>query len=175
MMCNVIGREGSNWDSLYEDNGRRSSGRFGRRNTDSEKRFEPRALPFEESSASTKISDAPLCSFSSPAAILKASGPPTISPAHPEELRAVCNCKKSKCLKLYCQCFAAMMHCGENCNCNDCSNRIESESVSSAFLHIHFDDYLMRLHQVRQEAITATKERNPTAFLTKVQDSFDAI
>lgn len=131
MMCNVIGREGSNWDSLYEDSGRRSSGRFGRRSTDSEKRFEPRALPFEESSASTKISDAPLCSFSSPAAILKASGPPTISPAHPEELRAVCNCKKSKCLKLYCQCFAAMMHCGENCNCNDCSNRVESESVSS--------------------------------------------
>jgi len=32
-----------------------------------------------------------------------------------------CNCRKSKCLKLYCECFAAGMLCN-NCNCADCQN-----------------------------------------------------
>ena len=38
-----------------------------------------------------------------------------------------CNCKKSRCLKLYCDCFAAGQYCGNAqdglpCKCNDCSN-----------------------------------------------------
>ena len=32
-----------------------------------------------------------------------------------------CNCKKSKCLKLYCECFAAGVFC-DDCNCQNCSN-----------------------------------------------------
>ena len=32
-----------------------------------------------------------------------------------------CNCMKSKCLKLYCECFAAGRYC-EGCNCKDCHN-----------------------------------------------------
>lgn len=30
---------------------------------------------------------------------------------------AECNCKKSKCLKLYCECFAKGLICGVDCNC----------------------------------------------------------
>ncbi|GAB4813857.1 hypothetical protein N2152v2_000903 [Parachlorella kessleri] len=37
-----------------------------------------------------------------------------------------CNCKKSKCLKLYCDCFAAGGFCGPQCSCVGCSNRVEN-------------------------------------------------
>jgi hypothetical protein len=38
-----------------------------------------------------------------------------------------CNCKRSKCLKLYCECFANNKYCGANCACNGCSNISEHE------------------------------------------------
>ena len=38
----------------------------------------------------------------------------------------ICNCKKSKCLKLYCDCFANGELC-INCNCNGCKNVIGNE------------------------------------------------
>lgn len=34
-----------------------------------------------------------------------------------------CKCKKSKCLKLYCECFAAKNLCKESCICFECNNR----------------------------------------------------
>lgn len=34
-----------------------------------------------------------------------------------------CNCKKSKCLKLYCECFSKGRLCSSLCNCTDCCNR----------------------------------------------------
>lgn len=33
-----------------------------------------------------------------------------------------CNCRNSKCMKLYCECFAARVNCGKNCHCVDCHN-----------------------------------------------------
>lgn len=33
-----------------------------------------------------------------------------------------CNCSKSKCLKLYCECFAKQIHCTPECSCNNCCN-----------------------------------------------------
>uniref|UniRef100_A0A7N1A7I6 CRC domain-containing protein n=1 Tax=Kalanchoe fedtschenkoi TaxID=63787 RepID=A0A7N1A7I6_KALFE len=62
-----------------------------------------------------------------------------------------CNCKNSKCLKLYCECFAAGVHC-DGCNCTNCYNNIEHESV-------------------RQEAVTAALDRNPNAFRPKIANS----
>ena len=59
-----------------------------------------------------------------------------------------CNCKKSRCLKLYCECFANLRYC-LNCNCMDCNNTKDHE-------------------QIRKEAIKTTKERNSTAFTSKV-------
>ena len=33
-----------------------------------------------------------------------------------------CNCRKSKCIKKYCQCYAAGVKCSVYCQCVDCSN-----------------------------------------------------
>ena len=63
-----------------------------------------------------------------------------------------CNCKNSRCLKLYCECFASGRYC-DNCNCVNCCNNKESE-------------------QVRQAAVEAILERNPNAFRPKIQVCF---
>ncbi|OVA00486.1 CRC domain [Macleaya cordata] len=40
-----------------------------------------------------------------------------------------CNCKRSKCLKLYCECFAAGIYCAEPCSCQGCFNKPEYEDT----------------------------------------------
>jgi len=59
-----------------------------------------------------------------------------------------CNCKNSRCLKLYCECFASGHYC-DGCNCHNCFNNASHEGV-------------------RTEAIEATLERNPSAFRPKI-------
>ena len=51
------------------------------------------------------------------------SRPNSLSCALPpsQAKRSPCNCKRSKCLKLYCECFAAERFC-DGCNCTDCAN-----------------------------------------------------
>ncbi|XP_074311429.1 protein tesmin/TSO1-like CXC 3 [Silene latifolia] len=60
-----------------------------------------------------------------------------------------CNCKRSKCLKLYCECFAAGLYCIEPCNCWDCFNK-----------PAHKDTVLETRQQI--------ESRNPHAFSPKV-------
>lgn len=62
-----------------------------------------------------------------------------------------CNCKHSKCLKLYCECFASGVYC-DGCNCSNCFNNVKNETA-------------------RREAIDATLERNPDAFRPKIGSS----
>ncbi|KAJ9168314.1 hypothetical protein P3X46_019857 [Hevea brasiliensis] len=62
-----------------------------------------------------------------------------------------CNCKNSRCLKLYCECFAAGIYCN-GCNCLNCCNNVANEKA-------------------RQEAVGATLERNPNAFRPKIASS----
>ncbi|NWW50379.1 MTL5 protein, partial [Pedionomus torquatus] len=59
-----------------------------------------------------------------------------------------CNCTKTQCLKLYCDCFANGDFCN-NCNCNNCYNNQLHESE-------------------RFQAIKACLDRNPEAFLPKI-------
>lgn len=44
---------------------------------------------------------------------------------------AGCNCKKSRCLKKYCECFEGSVFCGPNCKCVECQNHAGSEVHSS--------------------------------------------
>ena len=59
-----------------------------------------------------------------------------------------CNCQKSQCLKLYCDCFRAGLLCS-GCNCINCHNTPEHE-------------------EERSQAIEATLDRNPSAFKPKI-------
>ena len=42
-----------------------------------------------------------------------------------------CNCKKSSCLKKYCECYQAGQLCEDQCKCNDCKNRGSLSEVRS--------------------------------------------
>lgn len=46
-----------------------------------------------------------------------------------EQKNSTCNCKKSKCLKKYCDCFQAGVMCGESCKCKDCENYKGSQKL----------------------------------------------
>lgn len=48
-----------------------------------------------------------------------------------------CNCKKSRCLKLYCECLVGRNKCSSNCNCLDCHNIAGNEvEIEAAMKHI---------------------------------------
>ena len=59
-----------------------------------------------------------------------------------------CKCSKSKCLKLYCECFAAQGSCGVECGCTDCYNN---------------DDY----KELKAIVVKDILEKNPKAFDNK--------
>ena len=40
-----------------------------------------------------------------------------------------CNCRKSRCLKLYCECFANNRFCGPHCACCSCQNSAQFDAV----------------------------------------------
>ena len=42
-----------------------------------------------------------------------------------QERRGQCNCRNSRCLKLYCECFASGQYC-LGCNCQSCHNNPEN-------------------------------------------------
>ncbi|KAF2899459.1 hypothetical protein ILUMI_06720 [Ignelater luminosus] len=67
--------------------------------------------------------------------------------------RKPCNCTKSQCLKLYCDCFANGEFC-YLCNCMNCFNNLENE-------------------EHRQRAIKSCLERNPNAFRPKIGKAKD--
>lgn len=43
-------------------------------------------------------------------------------------LRKPCNCRNSRCLKLYCECFASGQYCS-SCNCQNCANNPDNDEA----------------------------------------------
>lgn len=66
-----------------------------------------------------------------------------------EEEHKGCNCRSSKCSKMYCECFANNRYCTAACRCMGCENDTEHE---------------IELSRARQ----SIKRRNPFAFEEKV-------
>ena len=75
--------------------------------------------------------------------------------ARPPAAQKHCNCKNSRCLKLYCECFASGRYC-DHCNCLSCCNNSNHEAV-------------------RQAAVEAILERNPNAFRPKIQGTVSTL
>jgi len=67
----------------------------------------------------------------------------------------VCNCVKSRCLKLYCDCFHTGQFCDDACDCNSCFNTKEESGIGGK----------------RHLAIQRCLEKRPDAFTKKVKDA----
>jgi len=59
-----------------------------------------------------------------------------------------CHCKKSNCLKLYCECYASLGFCGPSCKCVECKNTDSPETK-----------------EFRDMAVYGTLKRNALAFV----------
>ncbi|CAI9289377.1 unnamed protein product [Lactuca saligna] len=66
-----------------------------------------------------------------------------------DDVHRRCKCKKTKCLKLYCDCFSAGFYCYEACSCKECFNLRDYEDEV-------------------QESRECIEERNPLAFSPKI-------
>ena len=51
-----------------------------------------------------------------------------------EKKKKSCNCKKSKCLKFYCECLSSGGFCGPDCGCVGCHNNLEHLEERETFL-----------------------------------------
>jgi hypothetical protein len=104
---------------------------------------------------SLRINNEEKVSFSSSSGGKKALLSQQAVPPKASSLRTTCNCKKSRCLKLYCDCFAILKFCDATfCNCVSCYNNADNEDK-------------------RNEAIKSTKEKNILAFQTKISADKD--
>lgn len=65
-----------------------------------------------------------------------------------------CSCKKTKCLKLYCECFANCGVCGPGCKCDNCHNTVDLQDLRELIIH-------------------ETLEKNPMAFKSKYKDTVE--
>jgi hypothetical protein len=85
-----------------------------------------------------------------------ATSPSQIELVHRDEVQHMgCTCKKTRCLKLYCQCFGVKLYCGRNCRCLTCYNSVKHEKD-------------------RKEAMRSILLRNPGAFDTKFKKAGQA-
>ncbi|XP_076250328.1 protein lin-54 homolog isoform X2 [Rhynchophorus ferrugineus] len=101
----------------------------------------------------TPVTSPTLENNTSPTAATPATNNDNTQNANGIRPRKPCNCTKSQCLKLYCDCFANGEFC-YLCNCLNCFNNLENE-------------------ETRNMAIKACLERNPNAFRPKIGKAKD--
>uniref|UniRef100_A0A915E3Z2 CRC domain-containing protein n=1 Tax=Ditylenchus dipsaci TaxID=166011 RepID=A0A915E3Z2_9BILA len=111
------------------------------------------ALPYQQRGSAGGPTRDPLTGSVIPS-YLTGSGSKQTKPRKSSSKKKPCNCTKSMCLKLYCDCFANGEFCLD-CNCKDCHNNLDHEAE-------------------RSRAIKSSLERNPTAFKPKITVSTKA-
>lgn len=79
---------------------------------------------------------------------VKAGASGSEKPARSSNKKRCCNCKKSRCLKLYCECFASQDYC-VGCKCVDCHNTAEYAEEKKA-------------------AVSRVNTKNPLGFLRRL-------
>ena len=59
-----------------------------------------------------------------------------------------CNCRRSRCLKLYCECFKNRGYCSADCNCDNCHNtpHYEKEREDTIQLMLQRDPHCFDNH-----------------------------
>ena len=71
-----------------------------------------------------------------------------------KELKTLkCGCRRTKCLKLYCDCFASGNICSEECDCKGCHNTDEHK-------------------EERDQIVLKTKSKNPAAFRVDISANY---
>ena len=71
----------------------------------------------------------------------------------------ICNCKKSNCLKNYCECFQFGLKCTYNCGCVDCKNRNLFEK-KLFFVENNYDLKKNNKQNINNNNITNDKSKN---------------
>lgn len=74
------------------------------------------------------------------------------------EKTKVCNCKRSNCLKLYCDCFMAGLYCTGACNCLSCKNNEDHPRQRN----VAIDITLMRNANAFRPQLQTTRPSSPT-------------
>ncbi|CAG7898553.1 unnamed protein product [Brassica rapa] len=109
------------------------------------------ALPVVTSQSQSQILNAPISLPKPPESPESRARPIVEGRDGTPQKKKHCNCKLSRCLKLYCECFAAGTYC-DGCNCLNCFNNVDNEPA-------------------RRDAVEATLDRNPNAFRPKIASS----
>lgn len=103
----------------------------------------------------------------------------SIPAAVAKKKKVTCNCKKSRCLKLYCDCFRYEFYCDPTCNCVDCANieRFEEERIAArqACLERNQDAFKPRLIKSGVKPELAGCHCKKSACLKKYCECFTAI
>ena len=109
----------------------------------------PKAAPFRPATtAPQRAQSGAFPAIGSAPSVINIKYKGELSPSSDSSETIMCTCKKSKCLKLYCQCFAASQMCSGQCRCVSCLNTPDNEKA-------------------RTLAIQTILSRNPHAFDTK--------
>ena len=92
------------------------------------------------------------------------------SPIEMEETERMCNCKKSNCLKKYCECFNSGVRCTSNCKCQECKNTLE-DGMEVEYGKIGLMQRVRRAEKSKKRFVLRNKSIRSTQKQTRLLES----